>query len=93
MYLERSADPANGPPAGDIRADEAFAALWGEGKVTLRRFRDGAIVRAAVWDDAGGGPIEFHGAERTMGGVVERIARHVVGLHFGTRRGRGRRSG
>lgn len=39
-----------GPPADDAAASRAFRAFW-KGKSELRRFKDGAIVEAVVWDD------------------------------------------
>jgi U3 small nucleolar RNA-associated protein 22 len=82
-----------GPPAEDVRGSEAFVALWGEAHAQLRRFQDGAIVRAVVWNDpaaaapmgaaaAGVEGVQFSGMDRSMGGIVERIVQHIVGLHF-----------
>ncbi|KAL9182688.1 hypothetical protein ACHAXT_013340 [Thalassiosira profunda] len=73
-----------GPPAEDARGAFAFVSLWGDDKAQLRRFRDGAIVRAAVWNEPAEGVVEFSGMERSMGGIAERIVRHVIGLHFVT---------
>jgi U3 small nucleolar RNA-associated protein 22 len=76
-----------GPPAEDSRGSDAFVALWGEAHAQLRRFQDGAIVRAVVWNDpavtsTGVESVQFSGMDRSMGGIVERIVQHIVGLHF-----------
>jgi U3 small nucleolar RNA-associated protein 22 len=81
-----------GPPAEDARGSEAFVALWGEVRAQLRRFQDGAIVRAVVWNDpVATAPIgaatrvesvQFSGMDRSMGGIVEKIVQHIVRLHF-----------
>ncbi|KAL7548328.1 hypothetical protein ACHAWF_011614 [Thalassiosira exigua] len=89
-----------GPPAEDVEGAKEFMSLWGERKAQLRRFRDGAIVRAVVWDDddaggdasSGAAVARYCGAERSAGGVAERIVRHVVALHF-AEGGKGRRGG
>ena len=74
-----------GPPADDIAGVKAFMDLWGDA-AELRRFKDGAIVHAVVWNTAKSNPEEqyavFDGDERTQGGIVERIVQHVLGLHF-----------
>ena len=76
-----------GPPAEDTEGSNAFVALWGEQYAQLRRFQDGAIVRAIVWNNAaqassGGDLLQFAGMDRSMGGIVERIVQHIVKLHF-----------
>ena len=78
-----------GPPVEDVSGTEAFTALWGEAMAQLRRFQDGAIVRAVVWNDPSTIPttamtenIQFAGGDRSMGGIVERIIQHIVSLHF-----------
>lgn len=81
-----------GPPADDTDGVKAFLDLWGDA-AELRRFKDGAIVHAVVWNTPKANPEEqyvvFDGDERTQGGIVERIIQHVVGLHF-CREGRGK---
>lgn len=79
-----------GPPADDARASRAFVDLWGT-KAALRRFKDGAIVHAVVWDndlDEGDNVFEhknpyirFQNADKVQGGTVERIVRHILKLH------------
>ncbi|KAL3811309.1 hypothetical protein ACHAXA_005395 [Cyclostephanos tholiformis] len=82
-----------GPPAEDVRGTDAFVALWGEVHAQLRRFQDGAIVRAVVWNDPavtattetasmGVESVQYSGMDRSMGGIVERIVQHIVRLHF-----------
>ncbi len=48
-----------GPDASEAEAAEEFRKFWGD-KSELRRFRDGSIVEACVWevDDAKGGSID-----------------------------------
>ena len=74
-----------GPQANDNEATASFIALWGKEKAQLRRFKDGAIVHAVLWNtDVSNTPqgyMKFAGDEK-MGGVVERIIRHVINLHF-----------
>ena len=78
-----------GPPADDIEATQAFVNLWGKQKAQLRRFKDGAIVHAVVWDgqqddcvNDSSSYICFQNDDRTQGGIVERICRHILRLHF-----------
>jgi len=77
-----------GPPAEDIGGSDAFVALWGEKFAQLRRFQDGAIVRAVVWNQlqpdsvSQKNTVQFHGIDRSMGGIAERIVQHIVKLHF-----------
>lgn len=74
-----------GPPADDIAGVKTFLDLWGDA-AELRRFKDGAIVHAVVWNTAKSDPEKqyavFDGDERTQGGIVERIVQHILGLHF-----------
>ncbi len=46
-----------GPPADQADAARAFRAFWGS-KAELRRFQDGAITEAVVWEE--GGPAGRH---------------------------------
>jgi len=73
-----------GPPAEDNSATASFVQLWGEEKAQLRRFKDGAIVHAALWnqiDDAERSTTHFEGDGKT-GAIVERIVRHIIRTHF-----------
>ena len=80
-----------GPPAEDVQGSQAFISLWGEQFAQLRRFQDGAIVRAVVWnsapDSSSGGVeevdnVQFSGMDRSMGGIAEKIVQHIIKLHF-----------
>jgi len=74
-----------GPAAEDVQGSQAFVALWGEQFAQLRRFQDGAIVRAVVWNQGGEGDdnnAQFAGMDRSMGGIVEKIVQHIIKLHF-----------
>eukprot|EP00554_Chaetoceros_debilis_P006566 CAMPEP_0194073910 /NCGR_PEP_ID=MMETSP0149-20130528/1122_1 /TAXON_ID=122233 /ORGANISM="Chaetoceros debilis, Strain MM31A-1" /LENGTH=1393 /DNA_ID=CAMNT_0038753963 /DNA_START=143 /DNA_END=4324 /DNA_ORIENTATION=+ len=72
-----------GPPANDIKASADFVSLWGEERAELRRFKDGAIVHAVVWNEAydKSSNDDYEIGEK-VGQTVERIIRHIVGLHF-----------
>jgi len=75
-----------GPPADDTGATEAFRGLWGS-KAQLRRFKDGAIVYAVVWeatsdDEANSQYVQFQNDDKLQGGIVERIIKHILRLHF-----------
>ncbi len=75
-----------GPPAEDVEGSDAFVALWGEEHAQLRRFQDGAIVRAVVWNapaaSAPDASVRFAGEDRSMGGIVERVTQHIVKVQF-----------
>ena len=74
-----------GPPADEIDASEDFVALWGKQKAQLRRFKDGAIVHAAVWNEADEGStnqnFSFESGDK-VGDIVESVIRHVLREHF-----------
>jgi U3 small nucleolar RNA-associated protein 22 len=40
----------HGPPADDVEKAQQFKKLWGQ-KAELRRFKDGSILQAAVWEN------------------------------------------
>lgn len=79
-----------GPPADDAAATAEFVKLWGTKKAQLRRFKDGAIVHAVVWDSsldetesvAEKSYMRFQNDDAQQGGIVERIMRHIFSLHF-----------
>jgi U3 small nucleolar RNA-associated protein 22 len=80
-----------GPPADDAVATQRFLQLWGQPKAQLRRFQDGAIVYAVVWNDDGDDdhvesgtavPCALANDDRMQGGIVQKIIRHIVSLHF-----------
>jgi U3 small nucleolar RNA-associated protein 22 len=77
-----------GPPADQVKAVERFVDLWGKESAILRRFKDGAIVHAVLYEIT---PSTLEGAERYLsfqndskwqGGIVERIIRHILKRHF-----------
>jgi len=77
-----------GPPAEDLEGSNAFVSLWGD-HAQLRRFQDGAIVRAVVWNlpvSPKNSVVEsmpqFASMDRSMGGIVEKVVQHIVKLHF-----------
>jgi U3 small nucleolar RNA-associated protein 22 len=69
-----------GPPADDTSASKEFTGLWGT-KAELRRFKDGAIIYSAVWDDTDS-ILSFQNDDTNQGGIVERISRHILETHF-----------
>ena len=76
-----------GPPAEDVEGSNAFVSLWGEKFAQIRRFQDGAIVRAVVWntpDSINSRPetMRYSGDDKLMGGIVEKVAQHIVEMHF-----------
>ena len=82
-----SLDPDNcwrlvdrGPTADDVSASKEFTSLWGT-KAELRRFKDGAIIYSAVWDDVDS-VLSFQNDDTNQGGIVERIMRHILETHF-----------
>jgi U3 small nucleolar RNA-associated protein 22 len=74
-----------GPPADDTKATETFVTLWGEKKAQLRRFKDGAIVHAVVWNEVeqyrDDEVFDYDGAEK-VGSIVEKIIRLIANIHF-----------
>ncbi|DBB01879.1 TPA: hypothetical protein ACH3X1_000480 [Trebouxia sp. C0004] len=60
-----------GPPADDVQAAAKFRQFWGD-KAELRRFQDGNIAEAVVWEC---GPAERHS-------VVDRIVTYALGRHL-----------
>ena len=84
----RSVD--RGPPADDVEGTKAFLGLWGKDKAELRRFKDGAIVYAVIWgttrddEDVKNDKdyVQFQNDGMVQGAIMERIAHHVLKLHF-----------
>lgn len=60
-----------GPAADDTRAAAAFRAFWGD-RSELRRFQDGKISEAVVWDCAA--------AERHR--IPDRVVEHALRMHL-----------
>ena len=72
-----------GPPADDIKSTQSFVDLWGKA-AQLRRFKDGAIVHAVVWNSPQQEEdyVVFAGDDKAQGGIAERIIRHILKMHF-----------
>jgi U3 small nucleolar RNA-associated protein 22 len=68
-----------GPPSDKSKEVQSFMKLWGD-KAELRRFKDGAIVQAVVWNEKNDGTFQNEG--KLNGGYVEKIVKHIVQLHF-----------
>jgi len=80
-----------GPSPDKIKSAEVFTSLWGTDKSGVRRFKDGAIVHAVVWESSGADArdivedasyVAFANDDRIQGSFVERIVRHMLKLHF-----------
>ena len=76
-----------GPPAEDVEGSRAFISLWGEKFAQIRRFQDGAIVRAVVWNapdsiDSRPETMRYFCGDKLMGGIVEKVAQYIVKMHF-----------
>jgi len=69
-----------GPPSDQQKQVKSFVQLWGS-KAQLRRFKDGAIVQAVVWNDDDG---ENHceNEVKLQGGYINKIVRHTVRMHY-----------
>ena len=68
-----------GPPSDHTQKVKSFVKLWGE-KAELRRFKDGAIVQAVVWNDDDGRE-HYRNQAMLQGGYVGKIVRHIIQLH------------
>lgn len=68
-----------GPPSDMLEEVQSFKKLWGD-KAQLRRFKDGAIVEAVVWNDTNDGSFQNEG--KFNGGYVVKIIKHIVQMHF-----------
>mmetsp|Transcript_14570 Transcript_14570/g.35207 ORF Transcript_14570/g.35207 Transcript_14570/m.35207 type:complete len:1208 (+) Transcript_14570:97-3720(+) len=68
-----------GPSAEESAELQTFKDLWGD-KAQLRRFKDGAIVHAVVWNDTDA--TTFRNDSTFRGGYVEKIIAYIVGKHF-----------
>jgi U3 small nucleolar RNA-associated protein 22 len=69
-----------GPPSDQQRSVQSFVQLWGD-KAELRRFKDGAIVQAVVWNDNDGKDY-YQNQIKLQGGYVDKILGHIVRLHY-----------
>ena len=63
-----------GPPANDEEKVKEFKALWGP-KAEMRRFKDGSIVQAAVWEEDVDQASRHH--------ILKLVIQHILKLHFG----------
>jgi len=74
-----------GPPVEDPEGVNFFLKFWGRKKAQLRRFKDGAIVHAVIWDGSDDNDsnlfIKYSGYEK-CGGITEQIIHHIIMLHF-----------
>lgn len=70
-----------GPPAEETDNVKKFMDFWGK-KAQLRRFKDGAVVPAIVWNDAASSTVEYQNGGRWNGGFVPKIIGHLVALHY-----------
>lgn len=71
-----------GPPSDNHSEVQKFLDLWGK-KAQLRRFKDGAIVQAVVWNDES--KERFQNSNKWDGGYVEKIANHLIQIHHNSR--------
>eukprot|EP00537_Pseudo-nitzschia_pungens_P011070 CAMPEP_0172386406 /NCGR_PEP_ID=MMETSP1061-20121228/3972_1 /TAXON_ID=37318 /ORGANISM="Pseudo-nitzschia pungens, Strain cf. pungens" /LENGTH=1289 /DNA_ID=CAMNT_0013115787 /DNA_START=259 /DNA_END=4128 /DNA_ORIENTATION=- len=69
-----------GPPSDQQKEVKSFLQLWGS-KAQLRRFKDGAIVQAVVWNDDDGKE-HYHNEVKLQGGFITKIVRHIVQLQY-----------
>ena len=75
-----------GPPADESASIQQFLDLWGN-KAELRRFKDGAIVQAVVWNTTKNEPdmanlVRYQNEDSMQGGIVERIVSCMLHRHF-----------
>lgn len=66
-----------GPPSSDTEGVEAFRSLWGD-RAELRRFKDGAIVYAVIWELNKG----YSNEATWQAGIIKAIALHILQTHF-----------
>ncbi len=69
-----------GPPPEAPAAAAAFTALWGPALAELRRFGDGTITHAVVWDAA-----KLGGRAHARELIVPLIVAHMAARHLGVR--------
>ena len=65
-----------GPPPEAAAAAAAFTSLWGPQLAELRRFADGGIVNAVVWDTA-----KLGGRNHARDAIVPLIVSHILNRH------------
>lgn len=74
-----------GPPVDHVDDVQMFVNLWGSSKAEIRRFKDGAIVHAVVWDTPvvpTNDYVQFQNDDKWQGGIAERIIQHIIKVHF-----------
>eukprot|EP00536_Pseudo-nitzschia_multiseries_P002622 jgi/Psemu1/183925/e_gw1.35.172.1 len=69
-----------GPPSDQQKEVKSFVQLWGS-KAQLRRFKDGAIVQAVVWNDDDGKD-HYQNEVKLQGGFITKIVHHIVQMHY-----------
>ncbi len=67
-----------GPSAEDAAQVEQFRKFWGPKKSQIRRFQDGSIIEAVLWEERLQGPGYVPRGER----IVEEILRHIWARHL-----------
>ena len=67
-----------GPAADDAARLPEFRRLWGGDKCQIRRFQDGSIIEAVVWDQEASARGWVPRGER----IVEEVLRHVLARHL-----------
>jgi U3 small nucleolar RNA-associated protein 22 len=74
-----------GPSVDDVAQLPRFKRFWGEDKSQIRRFQDGSIIEAVVWDEEG----SFKGWVPRGERIAEEVLRHVLSRHLPGFCGRG----
>jgi len=69
-----------GPSAESAEECERFRRFWGPTRSKLRRFQDGSIIEAVVWDDGIGRAANSNCIPRGER-IVEEVVRHILGRH------------
>src|SRR5690606_21803693 len=69
----------SGPSANDEAKAAEFKQFWGENKAEVRRFRDGRIIQAVVWET---GNNNNNNSKSDRYRIPERIVNHLLAHHF-----------
>jgi U3 small nucleolar RNA-associated protein 22 len=67
-----------GPSVDDITLVPQFKRFWGKDKSQIRRFQDGSIIEAVVWDEEGSAKGWVPRGER----IVEEVLRYILSRHL-----------
>ena len=67
-----------GPSVDDVTSLLSFRRFWGEEKCEIRRFQDGSIIEAVIWDEEASEKGWVPRGER----IVEEILRHILSRHL-----------